>query len=141
GALIESDAAQELLVRLLEEAADREAGEAGTIEGVEGIGRRLEEEALRLRGVMQKRERELNAARVDRRRTTLEATMTARIKSAERRLETLKSRQAPEFPIRMAQARVERAQHERSMALRDLDQRGDVVIEIEQLAIGRLLVE
>ena len=67
--------------------------------------------------------------------------MTARIRSAERRLETLKSRQAPEFPIRMAQARLERAQNERSMALRDLEQRVDVVIEMERLAMGRLTVE
>jgi superfamily II DNA or RNA helicase len=142
GEVVNRETAQKLLEALLDSAQDREQVMDGVSPNVVmQMAETLVAEATKRRGEMQVRERELNAARIERRRATLEATLTARMEAAQRRLSSLEERGAAEFAVRMARARLERARTERELTLRELVAKEETTIETEQVAVGIVVVE
>ena len=142
GEVLNREAGQKLLEAILDRAEDRSLL-AQSVDGdcVAQMARAVAIASSRQRGEMQVRERELNEARMERRRATLEATLSARMEAAQRRLVGLEERGAAEFAVRMARARVERARSEREATLRDLVAKEDAMIETEQVAVGVVIVE
>src|SRR5262249_167476 len=82
GEVVEQGAARKFLEALLDDAHDRErVMDVVRPDVVTQMAETLVAEATKRRGEMQIRERELNAARMERRRATLEATLTARMEA------------------------------------------------------------
>jgi hypothetical protein len=82
------------------------------------------------------RESALDAARHLRRRATLEATLKARVRSAQARLEHLQRKGAAEFAIRMADVKLVHAQTRYDSAMAEMANTRRFAIEDEEIAVG-----
>ena len=92
------------------------------------------------RSETEKREDRLNFVRLERRRATISTSLDHRVNEAKRREQSLLDRQAPEFSIRMARAKLKRAERERESRLKDLDKSMANDLETERLAAGVLQI-
>jgi len=88
-----------------------------------------------LRGDFVRRERALSAARAARQRASQEATLNARIDAARRRLESLVERGAADFPIRMAQAKLQAEQGRLEQFRSRMDAEASLSVEARDVAI------
>ena len=85
-------------------------------------------------------ESELNTIRTNRLRTSLEGTLNHRINSASVRLQSLEKKGAAPFAVRMAAAKLNRAESSKIERLSELDTTIDTKIETELIAAGILRV-
>jgi predicted DNA-binding ribbon-helix-helix protein len=85
-------------------------------------------------------ERALASAREERRRATTLATLTARVDAARRRLAQLRSRQAPAFPLRMAEAQLSKAETARQLQESAGMGEAKSIVETRDVAVGLLKV-
>lgn len=101
----------------------------------------LQSAARSARQTMHARESSLDDARKLRRKTTLAATLQARIDSALKRVRDLQRKDAAPFAIAMAGRRHELAITRMQTAMSDLSSERHFAIEDEEIAVGLLLVE
>lgn len=104
--LLDVQVSHRFLVHLLDEAADDEQQPPADQTALQAGRDALEMELDAVRRTLMETERDVGQARLQRRRATLETTLLSRIAAAERRLGALTEPTAPEFPVRMAQARL-----------------------------------
>src|SRR5262249_42628724 len=84
---------------------------------------------------LRSREVALQKARDERRRTTQQATLQARVRSAKQRLAGLEDRHAAEFAIRMAHARLQQEESRFAAFKREVTGETPVVIEEREVAV------
>jgi superfamily II DNA or RNA helicase len=104
--------------------------------GLSGLKRHLNG----LRADVKRRENALQSARAARRRATQEATLVAKVKAADQRLNTLKQRRTAEFPIRMAQYKLTQEQSRLDEFLKRVGENATLSIEERDIAVALLRV-
>lgn len=85
--------------------------------------------------------RSLNEIQSERLRATLAVALDHRVSVAKRRVDEFKNKGFAEFATRMARARLERAEHERSARLGEIAQATAPELETELVAAGVLLID
>ena len=136
---VAAEVSRRALVRLLDEAEEG---------GTSGVSFRSLEEAIggtreylgRVRAEVQAREKALQRARAERRRATRQATLDAKVDAARRRLETLAGRRAPDFPVRMARAKLQREENRLAAFLRESREAVGIIVEDREIAVALVSV-
>jgi hypothetical protein len=137
---LETDAGRQMFVRLLDEAESVESVPSLRSEDLEIEIGRLKNYLNRVRADMKARETTLQGARAARRRATQQATLDAKVRAAKLRLQGLESRQAAEFPVRMAKAKLQQEQNRLDAFLRESGEQASVSIEEREIAVALVSV-
>jgi ERCC4-related helicase len=140
GRWVDPEVNVKLLLRILEHAQpwapdDRDPEELATAKRLVAGG--LDEIVAR----WESRESERARIRVEQRRAALTSTHEVRARRAEERLATLRERRAQAFPIRMAQAKLDKARQELEAIKAEPDTGGWRGAEREDVAVGLLMVD
>lgn len=138
---LDENIAEDLMLSMLESATSLDPRPRMEAQLIKKLRSSLEERLAATRERSNVRELELNKIRLERRRTTLATALDHRIEEARKRLETLKTKDAASFAIRMAEAKLYHAHRERDAgfdALQDVD---NARLETELLAAGVLRIE
>ena len=107
---------------------------------VSQMSQRLRDHLSSRRSTVVSTERELNSVRTNRLKATLTVALDHRISEAERRLGSLQDKRAAPFAINMAQAKLDRANREKSSRLDDLEDSAIPDVETEMIAAGVLRI-
>ena len=138
GSILVGEQAESLLLALLRDAEDVPALPRVDAASIDGLRKAILHQADRARQDLEGRERTLNEARLDRQTLTLNTMCETRVRAAHGRLNVLTQRRAPEFSIRMATMKVQKAERDRDRAIEDLNRWKDFRVESEEIAVGLL---
>ena len=141
GRLIDGDDAESILRAMLESCSDVRADPVIEKRFADELRESFESAAIEYRGQVQRREEQLNQARAERQRVTMETSLGNRVSKARARLSRLREREAAEFPIRMQQRKLEIAKNELARRLDQLQAGETLRLEYEEIAAGLLLIE
>ncbi|MCZ0942893.1 MAG: SNF2-related protein [Gammaproteobacteria bacterium] len=134
------DVSEDLLLSMLDHSSSLDPAPRLDPEIVSRASQRLRDQLGSRRSVIVSTERELNAVRTSRLKTTLAVALDHRVSEAELRLSSLQDKGAAPFAIKMARAKLERANRERSSRLDALDNSVVPEIETEVVAAGVLRI-
>lgn len=133
---IEPQTSRHMFILLLDMAESAEgvpiASKARIEQGIVNVKNHLG----RLRAEMKSRETTLQAARAARRRATQQATLDAKVRAARLRLESLKSRHADAFAVRMAKARLRQEKRRLEAFLTESGEEATVSVEDREVAVA-----
>ena len=134
--LLPDAASEDLLFSMLDRSSSLDPVPLLDPARVSRMSQRLGDHLSSRRSTVVSTERELNAVRANRLKTTLAVALDHRVNEAERRLGSLQEKGAAPFAIHMAQAKLVRANRERSSRLDGLDDSAIPDVETEMVAAG-----
>ncbi len=136
-----SDAeSEDLLLSMLDHSSSLDPAPQLEPRLVSRVSQRLRDQLGSRRSAVVSTERELNAVRTSRLKTTLAVALDYRVSEAETRLGSLQDKGAAPFAIKMARAKLDRANRERTSRLDSLDESTDPNVETEMVAAGVLRI-
>ena len=136
-----SDAeSEDLLLSMLDHSSSLDPAPHLEPQSVSRVSQRLRDQLGSRRSTVVLTERELNAVRTSRLKTTLAVALDHRVSEAETRLASLQDKGAAPFAIKMARAKLDRANRERTSRLNSLDESTVPDVETEMVAAGVLRI-
>lgn len=140
GGPLDVDVSRAAFVRLLDQAVSVDDVPAVDSDELERQADMLKRHLGNVQADIKTRETTLQAARAARRRATQQATLESKVRAAKQRLADLETRQAAEFPIRMARAKLRQEQNRLDAFLRDAGEAAPVMIDEREVAIALVSV-
>lgn len=139
GQPLDGDIGRRLFIQLLDDAVSVEGALPCHADELEQSIARMKRHLVGVHADLKTREAAVQSARAARRRATQRATFDARVRTARLRLRALEDRQAGEFAIRMARAKLEQEQNRLNAFRRETDDTG-VRVEVREIAVALVSV-